>query len=76
MRRLRRVQRAGGEVASCDVHLAAQLRTVTPEHNGDENDTHLVVRRLSDTDATVLCAYPHGGPHRAAWVLIPQAVLR
>lgn len=65
----------GGEVASCDVHLAEAMRRVTPATNGDDNDTHVVVRRLgADTDRS--CRFCWSQPAPATWVLIPQAVLR
>lgn len=72
--KMRAVRPAGGEVASCDVHLAAAMRQVTSPVDGHDNDTHVVVRRLGDNNLTP-CPFdkPHGG---ASWVLIPQAVLR
>jgi hypothetical protein len=68
---MRAVRPAGGEVAACDRHLADAMRMVTPEHNGETNDTHIVVRRLEVAGpACAICGDP------ATWVLIPQAVLR
>jgi len=63
-----------GEVASCDEHLPFAMRAVTSPVDGDDNDTHIVVRRLGD-DTDKQCD-EWAVPHPAAWVLIPQAVLR
>lgn len=73
-RALRATRPAGGEVATCDDHLADSMRQVTSPVDGHDNDTHLVVRRLGDM-AEVRCAVSRPS-HPAAWVLIPQAVLR
>lgn len=76
MRKLLRAIRPmpAGEVASCDEHLPFAMRSVTSPVDGDDNDTHLVVRRLGDhTDQR---CDEWDTPHPAAWVLFPQAVLR
>jgi hypothetical protein len=48
------------------------MRAVTTPHNGEENDTHVIVRRLDGSEGPV-CAV---GGEPATWVLFPQAVLR
>jgi len=74
---LRAVRRSSaGEVATCDTHLLTALRGVTSPTNGDDNDTHLVVRRLSSGHDVPCNQSTRVNPHLAAWVLIPQAVLR
>lgn len=74
---LRAVRRSSaGEVATCDAHLSFSLRGVTSPTNGDDNDTHLVVRRLSSGHDVPCNQSMRLNSHEAAWVLIPQAVLR
>jgi hypothetical protein len=55
------------------------MRAVTPERDGDENDTHVVVRRLP-ADTTLVCELGRHQAKRqtapAVWLLTPQAVLR
>ena len=67
----------GGQVASCDTHLGDAMRRVTSPVDGHDNDTHVVIRRLG-SESEWVCDLPGhpGGSYPAAWVLIPQAVLR
>ena len=75
--KIRAVRRSSaGEVATCDLHLPTSLRGVTSPTNGDDNDTHLVVRRLSSGHDVSCNQSTRMVSHAAAWVLIPQAVLR
>ena len=69
---LRAVRAGGPAVASCDDCLPDAMRAATSPVNGEDNDTHVVVRRLGDnsTESCDHCTRP------ATWVLIPQAVLR
>ena len=71
-RKLRAVRPAAPETATCDMDLAAAMRAVTSPVDGEDNDTHVVVRRVGDNSTAVCdrCSAP------ATWVLIPQAVLR
>lgn len=69
---LRALRPTGGQVATCDTHLALAMRAVTPPSNGEENDTHMIVRRL-EAQTETLCTI---GAEPATWVLFPQAVLR
>lgn len=70
-KKMRAVRPVSNETAACNEHLADAMRSITPETNGHDNDTHVVVRRLVYAGpACAFCMDP------AAWVLIPQAVLR
>lgn len=75
--RMRAVIRpTGGGVASCNSHLWAAMDSVTPTANGTDNDTHMVVRRLGHLHELDCQVPTRMSAHRAAWVLVPQAVLR